>query len=201
MASPRITYNSVNIDLVMGKTGLKTIPKHIKYYNESGSGQIENISLYGRIEYEFDAYFSQAVYYTLWGWWSWARQGKEWAFALDSANVGDTTLDASAASGQKVIPLTATAAFANDDYCFIKAVDVDDEFEIVQIDSISAGVSVTVKSNLVYSYNASDVFRHKDYFSSVVLAKNANNFSPDYTGVKDVTKKYHKYTFKFIEVL
>lgn len=201
MGSPRITYNSVNIDLVMGKTGLKTIPTHTGYSNESGSGKIETISLYGRIQYEFDAYFSKAVYLTLWAWWSWARQGKTWAFALDSDDTGETTLDASAAAGQKTVPLTATTGFSADDYCFIKANDVDDEFEIVQIASVSAGVSITTKSNLVYSYNSADTFRHKDYFSSVVNPKDVKDFVPTYTGVSDVTKKYYKHTFKFIEAL
>lgn len=200
MASPRITYNSINIDIVMGRTGLKTIPKQKRNQNESGSGKVETINLFGRFEYEFDSYFSQAVYHTLWAWWSWARQGKTWAFALDSANVGNTTLDDSAAAGQKVIPVAATAAFAVDDFCLLRAVDNDDEFEIVKIASISAGVSVTAESNLVYSYTSSDTFRHKGYFPSVILFK-ANDFDPPYTGVSDVTKKYYKYTFKFIEAL
>lgn len=199
MGSPRITYNSVNIDLVMGKNGLRHIPKQKRYVNNSSSGKIETINMFGRWEYSFDCYFSQAVYYTLWAWWSWARQGKIWSFALDSANTGDTTLDGSAASGQKVIPLSGTAAFSVGDICLVKAVDADDEFELVEIDSISAGVSITTVSNLVYSYASSDVFRHKDYFPSV---KSLNDsWLPEYTGVKDVTKKYYRHTFQFVEAL
>ena len=199
MADPRITYNSVNIDLKMGRTGLKQTPKQERFQNDASSGKIETINLFGRWEYSFDAYFSQAVYYTLWAWWSWARQGKEWSFALDSAKLGNTTLDAAAAAGQKVIPVTATTTFATGDVCLIKAVDNDDEFELITINTISAGVSVAAVSNLVYSYTSSDILRYKDYFPAVVISP--KSFSPEYTGVVSTTGKYHRYTFEFIEAL
>ena len=199
MGYPRITYNSVNIDLKMGRTGLTQIPKQERNQNDAASGKIETINLYGRWDYSFDAYFSRAVYYTLWAWQSWARQGKEWSFALDSAKLGNTTLDDTAASGQKVIPVAATTTFATGDVCLIKAVDNDDEFELIVIDSISAGVSVTAVSNLVYSYSSDDILRYKDYFPSVVATKKI--WLPEYTGVTDTTGKYFRYTFEFVENL
>lgn len=199
MGDPRITFNSVNIDLVMGRTGLISTPVQKRERNDSSTGKIEIINLYGQWEYSFDAYFSRAVYYDLLAWWSWARQGKTWSFALDSAKVGNTTLDGSAASGQKVIPLTATAAFSTGDICLIKAEDADDEFELIEIDSISAGVSVTAVDNLIYSYQSTDTFRHKDYLPTVVTL--SNKWEPKYTGVSDVTKKYFKHSFRFIESL
>jgi len=199
MGYPRITYNSVNIDLKMGRTGLMQLPKQEGSQNDSSSGKIETINLYGRWEYSFDAYFSRAVYYTLWAWWSWARQGKAWSFALDSAKLGSTTLDASAAAGQKVIPVAATTTFATNDVCLLKAMDNDDEFELIVIDSISAGVSVTAVSNLVYSYSSDDVLRYKDYFPSVISTN--KSWLPEYTGVTDTTGKYFRYTFEFVENL
>ena len=199
MGSPRITYNSVNIDLTMGRTGLKQIPTQERNQNDSSSGKIETINLFGRWEYTFDAYFSRAVYYSLWAWWSWARQGKEWSFAIDSAKLGNTTLDAAAAAGQKVIPVTATTTFATGDVCLIKAVDNDDEFELITIDTISAGVSVTATTNLIYSYSSDDILRYKDYFPAVIATN--KKWLPEYTGVSNVTKKYYKYTFEFVESL
>jgi len=199
MGYPRITYNSVTIDLVMGRNGLLHIPKQEQFRNESGSGKIETINLFGRWEYTFDCYFSRAVYYTLWAWWSWARQGKEWSFTIDSAKVGSTTLDDSAAAGQKVIPVTATTTFATGDVCLLRAIDSDDEFELITIDTISSGVSITATTNLIYSYTSADTLRYKDYFPSVKLL--GNSWLPNYTGVYDVAKKYYKYTFKFVEVL
>ena len=199
MGSPRITYNSVNIDLVMGRNGLRHIPKQKQYKNDSSSGKIETINLFGRFEYSFDCYFARSVYYTLWAWWSWARQGKSFTFALDSARVGDTTLDDTAAAGQKVIPVAATAAFTAGEVCLLKAIDSDDEFELITVDTISAGVSITSTTNLVYSYAAADVCRYKDYFPSVKLIR--DSWLPEYTGVTDVTKKYYRYTFNFVEAL
>lgn len=153
--APRITYNGNDIDLVMGKTDLKHVPRQRRNQNVSGSGKIETINLFGRWDYEFDSYFARSVYYSLWAWWSWARQGKGFSFALDSANTGYTKLDAAAASAQKVIPVTTTSDFSAGDFCLIRAVDNDDEFEIIEIDSVSAGVSITAVDNLIYGYTAS----------------------------------------------
>lgn len=197
--APRITYNSINIDLVTGKTGLSIIPTQERMENNSASGKIETINLYGRFTYEFDSYFARSVYYDLWAWWSWARQGKTWSFALDSADVGSTTLDGAAAAAQKTIPLTATAAFSVGDICLIRAADADDEFELIEIDTINAGVSVDAVENLNYTYASGDTFTHKDYFASVVTTE--RNFRPQYTGVKDATSRYYKHTFKFVENL
>lgn len=199
MGSPRITYNSINIDLVLGKKGLVMVHKQKRNQNESASGMIETINLFGRFDYMFDAYFSEQKYFDLMAWWSWARQGKVWSFALDSDNIGDTTLDGSAAAAQKTIPLTATAAFAIGDFCLIRTADLDDEFEIVEIDTISAGVSVDVVDNLKYSYASGDYFTHKDYFASVLTTR--QEFQPRLTGVKDITLKFYSHTFEFTENL
>jgi len=197
--APRITYNSVNIDLVQGKTRFQHIPMQERNQNNSASGKIETINQYGRFEYEFDSYFSQSVYYDLWAWWSWARQGKAWSFALDSANVGNTTLDAGAAAAQKDVPLTATAAFSAGDICLIRADDNDDEFELVEIDSVDAGVKIVTVDNLLYTYASGDIFTHKDYFASVLTTE--KNFRPTLTGIADTTDRYYKHTFKFVENL
>ncbi len=200
MGSPRITYNSsINIDLVMGRSGLKHIPKQNRNENESASGKIETINLFGRFDYEFEAYFTEQIYFDLWAWWSWARQGKAWAFALDSANVGNTTLDGAAAAGQPNIPLTSTAAFADDDFCLIRAADADDEFEIIKIASIDPNVSATAVDNLKFTYASGDIFTHKDYFSSVLTSE--TEFDPPLTGVLDKTLKYFTHIFKFTENL
>ena len=78
-----------------------------------------------------------------------------------------TTLDAAAAAAQKVIPVGSTTGFSVGDECLIRAVDNDDEYELVLIASINAGVSVTALNNLYYSYTSSDIFRHKGYFPTV----------------------------------
>lgn len=195
----RITYNSINVDLTVGMAGLKKIPTQKKSTNESGSGKIETINQFGRFEYTFDGYFTRQLYYDLWAWWSWARQGKTWSFALDSANVANTTLDGAAAAAQKTVPLTATTSLTAGDFGLIRNIRSDDEFEVVEINTVSAGVSVAVVDNLKYTYAATDTFRHLDYFPSVISLD--KDFNPPVTGVKDVTAKYYHHTFKFVEAL
>ena len=199
MGDPRITYNSINIDLKLGRTGLNQVMRQNVSMNEAGSGKIEILNMYGRFDYKFDCYFSQSVWYTLLAWWSWARQGKTFSFALDSANTLTTTLDGTAAAGQKVVPLVSTTGFVSGDVVFIRAEDADDEFELLVVDSVSAGTSITATTDLIYSYETSDSCRHKDYFPSVVTLD--RTFDPKYTGVYKTTGKYFQHTFLFTEVI
>ena len=111
---------------------------------------------------------TRAQYNAFYAWWAYARQGDNFSFAADSDKTGNTTLDDTAAAGQKVIPLTGTADFGVEDYALIKQASGDD-FETVQIASISAGVSVTVEDNLIYDYAANDIFRHQLYWPDVTL--------------------------------
>ena len=111
----------------------------------------------------------------------------------------NTTLDGSAVSGQKVVPLTSTSGFTAGDVAFIRAEDADDEFELIVIDSVDATVSITSTTNLIYSYEATDSCRHKDYFPSVVTLDRM--FDPKYTGVYKTTGKYFQHTFSFTEVI
>lgn len=190
----RITYDSKTIDLLIGPQGLNHVPpKQERNQNRSGSGKIETINFFGIQELELDVYFTEAIFRDLWAWWSWARQGKVWAFALDSDAGAATTLDAAAASGQKVVPLTATAGFAADGVCLLRADDSDDEFEIVVIDSVSAGDSITAVENLKYSYASGDIFRHWDYWPEVISLD--TEFDPKKSGA------YYSHTFRFAESL
>lgn len=189
----RIIYNSNNIDLKVAERSIQ--PEHFQEYNQnrSGSGKTEHINQYGIQIITFDAYFQVAVERQLQAWWAWARQGKTFSFNMDSSNTGNTTLDASAAAGQKNVPLTATAAFAASDECLIRAEDNDDEFEIVIIASVDAGVKIVATDDLIYSYTATDIFRHRDYWPSVITLD--KRFKPDKNG------SWYKWNFKFAEVL
>ncbi len=186
----RITYDGKDIDLPVGEKGLSVNYTHKRNQNRSGSGLIETISLYGLREMSFHSFFKEAEYFKLIAWWSWARQGKAWSLAMDSTETGDTTLDAAAAAGQKVIPLTATASFSVGDNCYIRN-SKDDSFEVIEIDSISAGVSVTAVDNLKHDYVSGDYFTHLEYFPEVVSLDEV--FNPDQAG------KWYSNVFKFAE--
>lgn len=189
----RITYDGKTIDLLVGDLGLETTYTQERDENRSGSGKMEVINHYGIQVMEFDAYFSESVYRDLVAWWSWARQGQAWAFAMDSDAAASTTLDGAAAAAQKVIPLTATTGFEAGDVCLIRAEDADDEFEIVVIASVSAGVSVTAVANLKYGYASGDTFRHVDYWPSVISLD--AEFNPRKRGAN------YRHAFKFTEAL
>ena len=110
-----------------------------------------------------DAEFEASLH----AWWAWAVSGKQYAFAYDSADQIDTTLDGAAASGQKVIPLTDTAGIVvGKKYLTRQA--AGNKYEIVHVESISAGVSVTARDNLKSAYVSGDIFRSRHYFPKVI---------------------------------
>jgi len=189
----RITYDTKTIDLLLGPESLLINYTQDRHQARSGSGKIETINLHGIQEMAFEAHFSETIYRDLVAWWSWARQGKSWAFAKDSDNVGNTTLDGAAAAGQKNVPLTATTYLTSGDVCLLRAVDNDDEYELVVIDSVDSGVKIVAVDNLKFSYTANDIFRHKDYWPDVVSLD--TEFNPKRDG------DYYKHTFKFAENL
>jgi len=190
----RITYDSNNIDLNIGSDGLDIIPMQYNYQERSASGKIETLNLYNFGEaITFDAYFQEAVYRQLIAWHAWAEQGKVFSFAMDTSLTVNTTLDGAAAAAQKVIPLTATTGLTVDDVCFIRSADRT-KYEIGVINSISAGVSVTMDDNLIYTYASGDTFRHWHYWPEVVLPAR-EGFNPRPNG------SWYRHTFRFLENL
>jgi len=191
----RITYNSINVDFGIKRDTLNIRYLQEKSENKSGSGKIETINLYGIMQIQFNALLTSAQYKQMIPFYSWARQGKEFAFTVNNALITSTTLDATAASAQKTIPLTATAGFTVGDYCLIRAEDNDDEFEIVKIATINAGVSVVAVDNLVYGYLSGDIFRHWRYWPTAKLEN--TNFNP----MEMEGSGYYNFDFTIIEAI
>jgi hypothetical protein len=196
----RITYDADNtIDFKIRPSGDMVTHRQERTINRAGSGLPEFVSMYGDTMIEVDAFFNDTVCNQLTTFfWSWARYGNYFSFAVDNANIVSTTLDDAAAAGQKVIPLTATTGLAADDICLL--IDINSgKREVVSIDSISAGVSVTVDSNLNFAFAADDIFRHLNFFPYVYF--DDDSFTPRRTGVVDTTSAlYWSYKFKFVEV-
>jgi len=182
----RITYDSINLDVLIGPKGLRVDFKQERSQNRSGSGKIEQINQYGIQEITLDVYLTESAYYDAIAFWSWARQGKPFSLAMDSAKTFSSTLDDAAAADQKVIPLTATEGLTVGDICVIET-DADNQFEIVEIASISAGVSVTIVDNLKQAYALGDKLRHFEYYPDLVSLD--KNFNPPKLG------KYYRHTF------
>lgn len=188
----QIGYDGKTVDLLVGDLGINPRYTQAADQNRSGSGKTETIVHHHIQEIEMDAYFSEATYRDLVGWWSWALRGNAWSLAMDSTKVGNTTLDGAASSGQKVVPLTATAAFVAGDLCLIRSAD-GLTFEIVTIDTISAGVSITATANLKFTYASGATFRHYDYYPSLVSTD--TDFAPAKRGGT------RRHTFRAVENL
>lgn len=187
---PRITYNAIPIDLRIGPNGLDTEYFQERAQQRGGTGIVETINHYGARLITLDTHFDQAAYRQLVGWWSWARQGRHFALALDPDRTGSTTLSGPAAAAQRVIPLTATSAFAVGDEAFIRDTAVDDAFAAVRIAAVTAGVSVTVEADLPCAYVRGAAFRHLDYFPDVVSLD--DRFNPRKAG------DFYSHQFKMI---
>ena len=202
MGQPRLTFDGHNIDGIRLSTqGMQWRHRHEKNENISGSGVIETINQYGVIEVYVDAFFSEATYRELMAWWAWARNGESFSFAYDRDLTANTTLDGAAAAAQKTVPLKTTVGISADDWLFIKATDNDDEFEVFQVDSVSPGVSVTSKTNLIYSYTSGDICRHEKYFPALITKE--DSFDPRVTNHARSTDSdhYRSYRFSFVEDL
>lgn len=120
------------------------------------------ISLRNFVDVDFEA--------DLEAWWSWALRGEQYAFAMDSADKIDTTLDGTAASGQKVIPLTSTVGIVVGNKYIVREA-AGNEWEVIEVDTISSGISVTALVNLKYGFLTADVFRTRKYHPKVIATE------------------------------
>lgn len=170
----QLTYDSKTIDVKLDNSSLET--SYIQKRNQPRTPQnVTHVSEYDIFEYVWSIIFSESIYSDMIAFWSYVRTGNSFALAMDTTQVSNTTLDASAAAGQKVIPLTDTTSITAGDECLIRAKKHSYDIERVEIASVSAGVSVTVEDNLIYSYQSSDIFRHWEYLPSNILMDTSFN--------------------------
>ena len=188
---PRITFNSINIDIKIGANSLKRIPRAVFTQNISGAGNIEQINEYQIEAYSFDSYYSidewRKLYTFFYGW---ALLGKTWSFAMDKDKTVNTTLDGAANASQKVVPLTSTTGIkAGDTLILIPA--AGQYREAIKVAKINAGESITAVDNLIFSHTSGDVCRHDEYFPSV------KNTAKEYNWIQEGDE--FSSTFEFIE--
>lgn len=74
--------------------------------------------------------------------------------------LGDTTVDVESSSGQKVVSVAATTGFTAGDFVILDAGNANEEWG--QIDTISAGVSITLLANLTNTHAVSVVVSNAD---------------------------------------
>ena len=176
----QIGYDSKTINVSLDSDGLDQIFEPSFNKNQSGSGVYEFLTMYDLERISFSITFTEAIYFDLLAFWSWACRGNVFSLAMDSTQVGNTTLDGAAASAQKNVPLTATAAFSAGEYCIIKQAAVNGQFEIVEIDSVDAGVKIVTVADLKFTYASGDSFRHFKYYPELKLMN--ERFNPPRRG-------------------
>ena len=169
MSNPKFVYDGKTLSFAEALSSMerrKFSERDIVFSASGKAGSVFEHAL-DMIEIEIELFDDRAFYRALQAWWAWACQGNEYAFALDAADTINTTLNGTAAAGQKVIPLTSTVGIVAASRYRVRSADLTKE-EIIQVDTISVGVSVTAVDNLIWGYASGDFFRSEDYFPKVI---------------------------------
>ena len=200
MANRRITYNSKNIDIEVEPQDITVEYRQIRNVNMAGSGKTEIINLNGITEITAPSFFDEDTYRDLVGWWSWARQGKSFSFAMSTADNTNTTVSTGSTAGQTIVYLSSKGDISTGNSYLVRAEDNDDEFEVVTVSAMTTAgttgpVQVTADANLVFSYSSGDTFRFHRYWPSLVCLN--DNFNVTKAPGADI----YYYTFHFREDL
>ena len=167
--------SSHSMTLTQGRTGIK--PDYTQSRNQlrAASGKVEQINIHGIQEVECDLYITQDQYRTAVAWWSWARQGKSFAFAYSGSNTGNTTLASSVAASATSVNVSGSGtSFVAGDTVLIRSASSDDTYELAKISAVSLS-TVTLTAGTLYAYNSGGVFRHYDYYPDVITLDDSFN--------------------------
>lgn len=170
MANPQFIFNSITLDFPSTNlSAYQPNPRVVAGIHASGGSVIESVinEIFTEVVIGLSDFDDAAFFRALRAWWSWAQQGKQYAFAIDSTDKVDKLLDATAASGQKVIPITSpTSGIVTGNFYLLRSADRTKE-EIIEVDTIETDISATAIANLIFSYSNGDTFRSIDYFPKV----------------------------------
>lgn len=170
MGKPRIIYDGTNLDFPHKASLPWEDSRDSDRAQVFSDGGVHSVSLrhqFDRGRLRLQDFESVDFERELWAWWSWAVRGNVYQVLLDSADAVNTTLDGAAASGQAVIPLTATTGIVVGTRYKLREAAGNEE-EMIEVQSIIAGVSVTATANLKYGYASGDVFVSRDFLPKVV---------------------------------
>lgn len=158
-------------------------PSRVRFMQEmkqqrSAGGVMEQINIQGYMEYTVDLWLMGASEYRkAVGFWSYARQGNSFSYITSTAKMTNVVIASStAAVGSSSIKVSSSGDIAAGDILFLKAVDNDDEFELVKASSISS-TTVTLTSKLLYNYSTGDIVRSQGYYPSVIMTD--ESFDPE----------------------
>lgn len=122
---------------------------------------------YDEVRIQLANFEDEAFAAALRAWWAWARRGKQYSFAFDSADVVDLVLNGAAAAGQADIPLANTSSVVVGRRYLLREVQGEEE-ETIKVASVVTNVKAVADANLKYGYLTGDIFRSLDYFPKMV---------------------------------
>jgi hypothetical protein len=169
MGVPQFEYDGKTLDFPVAISTMEVLPeaeRSVRFSSGSKAGSVFE-GRFDVVTIGLDNFAERDFYRKLKAWWAWAGQGEEYGFALDKDDKINTTLDGAAAAAQKVIPLTSTTGIVVGNFYKVFSVDFT-KYEIIEVASISPGVSVTAVENLIWAYASGDIFQTEDYWPSIV---------------------------------
>lgn len=173
MASPRITYNSKNIDFGTGPYRLQYDYPGIALVNMSVSriAEVLNVSPDVAISLAFRGFQNANTTHAtlkrnLYQFWEWARQGKAWTFARDSSKTANTTLLSGASAGDTTLTVSSITGLSSGDQCVLRSAT---QMEIIKINGAPSGSTVTLTESLNASFASGTRFRHEQYWPARLM--------------------------------
>ena len=184
MANPRLIWNGNSLDFPGPLTGFSNKPvKERTIARSNGVVHAVNLSAsWRRLRIVLANFQDVAFWDALHAWWSWASEGNQYAFAMDSADVVDKVTSGSAAAGQKDIPIADTSSIVAGRKYLVRQATGHRE-EVVQVDTVTLNTKVTCLVNLKFSYVTADTFRSRDYLPKLVNLDNTEPPFEEHAGV------------------
>ena len=194
MANAQIKYDSsAKTLLIPNINSFRKTMNQERYDDFSASGKAQHINIRQWDEITITAaQLEKKEVYKLYEWWSFAREGNTFSFALYSSQDAITVLSSGASAGQTVIKTTGTDGFAINDWVYMNQ-STGERSEVIQLSSITANVSVKATTNLKYSYTTGDNLRHIDYWRTVSVKDDRLSIPANAPG------KLHNVTINLIE--
>jgi len=177
MALPRIVYAGINLDFPENVSELKYPRVRRAGMNTADGGVSETVrsGIWDEVEIIVERFGTSAFYEAFQAFWSHASNGDQFSFALDSARTVNTTLVNAESAGATVIELALTTGIIVNGLYIMESADLQKR-EVVQVASISAGVSVTLAAGTKFAYSAADTFRDWKFWPKLVTTDDASPF-------------------------
>lgn len=169
MPTPRITYNSKNLDFPT--KGVKVIHQsnpRAALVNQAVSGKVETLNVRANTDVQVVIQnLSNTTHATLKRnvrqWWTWATAGNVWSFASDSGEVVNTTLSSSATKDATNLQLTSVTGVGVKLYVVRQAT----QNQIVSVNTVN-GADVDIDEGIDFAFDSAAVFRSAEFWQGRV---------------------------------